>query len=70
MQLCKIYSLTTSSSMIEVPLNTISPTEKLTCLPVNPPHKSLDDLIDDVQTAKGDFEDVDTEIRNAVERGI
>ncbi|KUM56057.1 hypothetical protein ACN42_g11169 [Penicillium freii] len=30
----------------------------------------LDDLLDEVQRAEGDFEDVDTEIRDAVERGI
>jgi hAT family protein len=35
-----------------------------------PIYWSLDDLLDDVQKAEGDFEDVDTEIRDAVERGI
>jgi hypothetical protein len=35
-----------------------------------PIYWSLDDLLDDVQKAEGDFEDVDTEIRNAVGRGI
>ncbi|KAJ5704441.1 hypothetical protein N7536_000130 [Penicillium majusculum] len=35
-----------------------------------PIYWSLDDLLDEVQKAEGDFEDVDTEIRDAVERGI
>ena len=35
-----------------------------------PIHWSLDGLLDDVQKAEGDFENVDTEIRDAVERGI
>ncbi|KAJ5752721.1 hypothetical protein N7520_009638 [Penicillium odoratum] len=35
-----------------------------------PIYWSLDDLLNDVQNAEGDFEDVSIEIRNAVERGI
>ncbi|KAJ5704488.1 hypothetical protein N7536_000177 [Penicillium majusculum] len=35
-----------------------------------PIYWSLDDLLDEIQKAEGDFEDVDTEIRDAVERGI
>lgn len=35
-----------------------------------PIYWSPDDLLDDVQKAEGDVEDVDTEIRDAVERGI
>lgn len=35
-----------------------------------PIYWSLDDLLNDVRNAAGDFEDVNTEIRNAVERGI
>jgi hypothetical protein len=35
-----------------------------------PIYWSLDDLLNDVQNAEGDFEDVSNEIRNAAERGI
>ncbi|KAJ5240474.1 uncharacterized protein N7469_002065 [Penicillium citrinum] len=35
-----------------------------------PIYWSLDDLLNDVRNAKGDFEDVNIEIRDAVERGI
>jgi hypothetical protein len=37
------------------------------CLPI---YWSLDDLLNDVRNAEGDFEDVNLEIRDAVERGI